>query len=667
VRLSFHLEAETANSRARATTFQTLHGTITTPLFMPVGTQATVRAQTLESLETTRAQILLANTYHLLLRPGPEVFELHGGIHSMMGWKGSVLTDSGGYQIFSLPKRVRMTDEGARFQSYVDGSTHVLTPETSIRMQRAIGSDIMMVLDQCIDSTLDRSTAKRAMDLTHAWALRSLRARESSPQSLFAIVQGACFPELRRESARFLTDHPFDGFAIGGLAVGETKTEREDMTELAADLLPKHLPRYLMGVGTPLDLLEAVHRGVDLFDCILPTALAQQGVCFTWQGKVQLRRGAYRLSKLPIDETCECSTCLRFTRAYLHHLIKAKEFLGWHLIGHHNLYFYSQLMSKMRESIFRGDFFSLYQNLRERLGLIDEDDPPVHPTRKKSKPSKESFQTLGDYRVLLPTAECGGRIEQKSSGEVMHSVSDPSVESERLYVEPSRLESRPHSLRVWDVGLGAASNAMALLRKWRKLKSEGILPSTAELEIESFERDLDPLRLALRFPHAFSYLRDRAPFLLLENHEYQEEGVKWRLHLGDFRETSQALTIGRPNLVYYDPFSQKVDQELWSYSHFQKLYSLLAPQARSSLFTYSNSTLIRARLLGAGFFVGRGPGSGPKPETTHAFLDREDPSCQSENLLGLEFLGLFERSGAISTSERLVLRERLERHPQFRS
>src|SRR4051812_10458546 len=260
-RLPFRLEAEAPGSRARAGTFQTLHGQVRTPLFMPVGTQATVKAQLPEFLEAAGSQILLANTYHLLLRPGPEVFRRMGGIHGLTSWKRSVLTDSGGFQIFSLPHSRSLSEEGAVFQSYLDGRTILLSPEVSIETQKAIGSDIMMVLDQCIPSTADDATARAALELTQRWAVRSLAARGDSPQAMFAIVQGALFPELRRQSASGLCELPFDGYAIGGLAVGEGKERRDEMCEFTAPLLPADKPRYLMGVGTPLDILEAVHRG----------------------------------------------------------------------------------------------------------------------------------------------------------------------------------------------------------------------------------------------------------------------------------------------------------------------------------------------------------------------------------------------------------------------
>ncbi len=273
-RLHFQLEATVAGSRARAARFRTRHNEVLTPTFMPVGTHASVRGQRREDILESGAQVLLANTYHLLLRPGPELFDKIGGIHAFMNWPRSVLTDSGGFQIFSLPNSRNMHEDGAEFRSYVDNSTIHLSPERSIAMQKSIGSDIMMVLDQCVPSTVDRVIARHAMELTHRWAQRSLNARGDSPQALFGIVQGACYTDLRIESARAITQLPFDGFAIGGLAVGESAAEREDCTATVTDCLPVDRPRYLMGVGTTRDLLEAVHRGVDMFDCILPTALA---------------------------------------------------------------------------------------------------------------------------------------------------------------------------------------------------------------------------------------------------------------------------------------------------------------------------------------------------------------------------------------------------------
>src|SRR5260221_1399493 len=358
--LPFTLHKESSGSKARAATLQTLHGEAHPPIFMPVGTQATVKAQTVDSLKATGARVLLANTYHLLLRPGPQVFQRFGGIHRFMNWDGPVLTDSGGFQIFSLPHSRAMSEEGARFQSYVDGKLHFLSPESSIAMQHTIGSDIMMALDQCIPSTASYAQAEAAMELTHRWAERSLQARGDSPQALFGIVQGACHHKLSKNSAACLRQLPFDGLAIGGLAVGETQRERYEMTGLVTDHLPKNLPRYLMGVGTPIDILESVHRGIDMFDCIIPSQLALRGVAFTSHGKLQLRRSVYKLSEEPVDAQCDCQTCQHYSRAYLHHLIKADEYVGWHLLGLHNMAFYHRLMREMRDSILREDFLSYY-------------------------------------------------------------------------------------------------------------------------------------------------------------------------------------------------------------------------------------------------------------------------------------------------------------------
>ncbi len=435
-RLDFRLEAQAADSRARAATFRTLHNQVTTPLFMPVGTQATVKAQLTQTLEDSGSQILLANTYHLLLRPGPEVFRRMGGIHGFMSWKRSVLTDSGGFQIFSLPHSRSMTEAGAVFQSYTDGRTILLSPEVSIETQKAIGSDIMMALDQCIPSTADEAAARAAMEITHRWAARSLAARGDSAQSMFAIVQGALYENLRRESAACLGEMPFDGLAIGGLAVGESKAEREDTCEFTTDLMPADRSRYLMGVGTPLDILEAVHRGVDMFDCIMPTQLAQRGAAFTSRGFLQLRRGIYKFSQEPLDPACTCPTCARYSRAYLHHLTKAKETLGWQLLGKHNLHFYHRLMRDIRESILAGRFMEFYREKRALLHEGDLDNPVFDPGPKPVKPRR-----LGDYEVHI-APEGFASIRQITSGEIMHSRTPPLEEAQLLYVEQSRLAER---------------------------------------------------------------------------------------------------------------------------------------------------------------------------------------------------------------------------------
>jgi len=364
----FEVHARAPGTRARAGTLSTEHGAVDTPVFMPVGTRGTVRTQTLGQLEQLGAPILLANTYHLLLRPGLEVFERLGGLHRWMGWTRAILTDSGGYQLFSLAHARTVGEDGAEFKESPDGPRVVLTPERSIAMQRAIGADVMMVLDHCVEATCGHAEARSAMELTHRWARRSLAARGDSPQQLFAIVQGARFDELRRASAAELTAiEGFDGFAIGGLAVGEARHEREDLTELTAALLPEDRPRYLMGVGTPLDILEAVHRGVDLFDCILPTAWAQHGRVFTAGGRVDLRKGLHRFVDEPLDPTCGCEACARYSRSYLHHLVKCQEPLGWQLLAEHNLRFYVRLMAEIRGEIQQGTFAAFHAARRELL------------------------------------------------------------------------------------------------------------------------------------------------------------------------------------------------------------------------------------------------------------------------------------------------------------
>ena len=433
-RLKFKLEAKASGSRARAATFHTLHNEVKTPLFMPVGTQATVKAQTFETLHDSGSQILLANTYHLLLRPGPEVFQKFGGIHSFMNWGKSVLTDSGGYQIFSLPHSRSIGEDGAEFRSYVDGKKILLSPEVSIATQMAIGSDIMMVLDQCIPSTADKATAKRALEITQRWAVRSLKARGESLQSMFGIVQGALYPELRKQSADGLTQLPFDGFAIGGLAVGEEKQEREDTCEIAAALLPEDKPRYLMGVGTPLDLLEAVHRGVDMFDCIIPNKVAQFGTAFTSKGLLQLRRSVYKFSEEKIDANCACPVCQKYSRGYLHHLTKTREPLGWTLLGQHNIAFYHQMMREIRQSILEDRFLEYYNSRRTILAVEDAENPASPPKVGKERRPR----ILGDYVVHIAPAGFAS-IKQVSSGEIMHSHTPPMDEAKSLYVDQAEL------------------------------------------------------------------------------------------------------------------------------------------------------------------------------------------------------------------------------------
>ncbi len=377
--LPFTVLAVDSGSRARRGTLTTAHGRIETPAFMAVGTRATVTGLTPADLTAMGAQVVLGNTYHLMLRPGPELFRRVGGIHEFMGWSGPVLTDSGGYQIFSLPGDRTVSEEGARFRAYTDQRIHMLSPERSIAMQLAIGSDIMMVLDVCVDSRSDAATTRAAMERTHRWALRSLAAREDPERALFAIVQGGVLPELRRESAAVLTEHPFDGFALGGLAVGDARGEREDVTHFATQLLPTDRPRYLMGVGTPPDLLQAILAGVDLFDCVLPTHLAWQGTAFTSTGRVRLTRGPNALSDDRLDAACECPTCRTASRAYLHHLFKCSEPLGPRLLSVHNLHHYHSLMAEARGAIEQGTYAVFAKAKLDALDRHEHSDRRLGP------------------------------------------------------------------------------------------------------------------------------------------------------------------------------------------------------------------------------------------------------------------------------------------------
>jgi len=644
-RLDFRLEAQAAGSRARAARFRTLHNEVLTPLFMPVGTQATVKGQLTRSLEDAGSQILLANTYHLLIRPGPDVFRRIGGIHNFMSWKRSVLTDSGGFQIFSLPHSRAMSEEGATFRSYLDGRQILLSPEVSIETQKAIGSDIMMALDQCIPSTADAAAARAALGITHRWAARSLAARGDSPQSLFAIVQGALFPEMRRESADVLSAMPFDGFAIGGLAVGEGKSEREDTCEFTAQLLPHDRPRYLMGVGTPLDILEAVHRGVDMFDCIIPSQVAQRGAAFTSRGYLQMKRGVYKYADEPLDPTCACPVCARYSRAYLNHLAKTGENLGWQLLGKHNIHFYHQLMREIRESILTGSFLDLYREKRAFLHESDVDNP-IH----FQKPKKKRKTLWGDYAVHL-APEGFASIKHVASGEIMHSRTRPEEEARRLYVEQSGLSTRlaeadAEPLILWDVGLGAAANAMAAIRCYEE---QAALGPVRALHIISFENDLDSLRLAHLHIDKFTYLRHAGPPAILESGTWQSAkypGLSWVLCSGDFLEMLASVSPP-PDIIFYDLFSSKVAGEHWSLEAFRRILSACQGHA-SELFTYTFSTAARAAMLAAGFYVARGRATDDRDETTIALTPArlDTASGRRHSLLSRDWLEKWERSGA---------------------
>ncbi len=676
-RLHFHVEAQATGSRARAATFQTLHNAVQTPLFMPVGTQATVRAQPPQALEDAGSQILLANTYHLLLRPGPEVFRRLGGIHQFMSWPKGVLTDSGGFQIFSLPHSRSLTEAGAVFQSYTDGKTILLSPERSIHTQQAIGSDIMMALDQCVPSTADAATAKAALGITHRWAARSLAARgDDSPQALFAIIQGALFRDLRRESAGRLGELAFDGFAIGGLAVGESKTQREDTCEFTTDLMPRDRPRYLMGVGTPLDILEAVHRGVDMFDCIIPTQVAQRGGVFTSRGYLQLRRGVHKFSEERLDPACGCPTCGRYSRAYLHHLTKTKETLGWQLLGQHNIYFYHRLMREIRESILADRFLELYREKRATLNEDDLDNPVSDLVPKPVKPRRR-----GNYEVHVAPAGFAS-IRQISSGEIMHSRTPPLEEARLLYVEQARLAERlqaaadgsPQPLVIWDVGLGAAANAMAAIQCYEAQAAMG--GPMRPMRLVSFENDLDSLRLAFTHNRDFPYLRHGGPAGILQSGRWCSKefpGLSWELVTGDFldRIAGEPLPAARPEIIFYDLFSGNSDGRPWTIDAFRRLRAACVGRG-VELFTFSASTAVRGALLAAGWYVAKGRGISDRAETTVA-LTAGTIRRQADDgyaLLGADWLAKWKRSGAkipisVQAHEQAAFEAAILEHPQF--
>jgi queuine tRNA-ribosyltransferase len=351
----FTITHKDPGSQARAGLFRTPHGDIPTPVFAPVGTQATVKTLTPAEVAEVGARLVLANTYHLYLRPGADVVERLGGLHRFMGWQGPILTDSGGYQVFSLESLRKVSDEGVLFRSHIDGSEHFLTPEKTVAIQEQLGADIIMTLDECPDPT-DYRYNQVALHRTHLWAERCLQAQQRHDQSLFGILQGGIFPDLRQESARFLTSLGFEGYAIGGLSVGEPKGKTWATLDATVPWLPTDRPRYLMGVGSPEDLFEGIERGIDMFDCVLPTRLARNGAVFTSEGRLNLRKAEFAEDPSPIEEGCECYTCRNFSRAYLRHLYKAGEILGLRLNTIHNLHFVLKLMRDIRAAIANGRF-----------------------------------------------------------------------------------------------------------------------------------------------------------------------------------------------------------------------------------------------------------------------------------------------------------------------
>jgi len=359
--IKFEIKTKCIDTLARTGCLTTPHGDIQTPVYMPVGTQATVKAMTPHQVAETGAEIVLANTYHLYLRPGHDIVAEAGGLHKFMAWDKPILTDSGGFQVFSLGALRKITERGAEFSSHLDGSKHMLTPEKAMEIEQALGADIIMAFDECTEYPAEYDRVVRAMERTHRWAQRCIKAKAREDQALFGIVQGGMFPDLRRESAKAIADMDFPGNAIGGLSVGEPKDMMNDMLDVTVPLLPESKPRYLMGVGSLDCIIDAVARGVDMFDCVLQTRIARNGTAITKHGRLVVRNAQYARDFTPIDENCNCYTCRNFTRAYLRHLIKTNEILACTLLSIHNVQATIDFVGEIRQNIEQGTF-KAYKN-----------------------------------------------------------------------------------------------------------------------------------------------------------------------------------------------------------------------------------------------------------------------------------------------------------------
>jgi queuine tRNA-ribosyltransferase len=364
---NFRVDARCGRTRARAGVLETAHGPVKTPAFMPVGTRATVKAMAPFELKAIGAQIILSNTYHLYLRPGPEIIAEAGGLHRFMGWDRPILTDSGGFQVFSLSDLRKVTDEGVHFQSHIDGSKHFLTPELAVKIQEQLGSDIAMCFDECVPYPCSEKESANAVDRTVDWAKRCRAVHKREDQLLFGIVQGSVFADQRRRCAESLAEMNFSGYGIGGLSVGEPHENMYEILDETIPVLPPEKPRYLMGVGYPPNLIEGVARGVDMFDCVLPTRLGRNGTVFTWKGRMNIKNRIYERDFSPIDPECSCYACRTASRAYIRHLYRSGEILASRLCTWHNLHFLQKLMELMRESIFKGQFESLRREFHENF------------------------------------------------------------------------------------------------------------------------------------------------------------------------------------------------------------------------------------------------------------------------------------------------------------
>ncbi|KGJ87181.1 Queuine tRNA-ribosyltransferase [Colwellia psychrerythraea] len=376
-RMKYDLISTDGKARRGRLTFD--RGVVETPAFMPVGTYGTVKGMKTEEVEATGAHIILGNTFHLMLRPGTEIIEQHGGLHEFMNWKGPILTDSGGFQVFSLGKMSKITEEGVRFSSPVNGEKIMLTPERSMEVQRSLNSDIVMIFDECTPYPASHKESKDSMELSLRWAQRSKDAHGDSPNALFGIVQGGMYEDLREVSVAGLKAIEFDGYAIGGLSVGEPKEDMVRILDHTTPLIPKNKPRYLMGVGKPEDLVEGVRRGIDMFDCVMPTRNARNGHLFVNTGVIKIRNASHKTDTGPLDETCDCYTCKNYSRAYLHHLDKCKEILGSQLNTLHNLHFYQKVMQGLRDAIEQGKLDAFVEEFYALRGL------PVPPLAEGSK------------------------------------------------------------------------------------------------------------------------------------------------------------------------------------------------------------------------------------------------------------------------------------------
>jgi queuine tRNA-ribosyltransferase len=386
---TYSLVQRDAYSRARAGVLSTPHGDIPMPAFAPVGTQATVKTVSPDELERAGATLILGNTYHLYLRPGSDTIAKLGGLHRFMGWPHPILTDSGGFQVFSLKGLREIDEDGVTFRSHIDGSLHRFTPESVVDTQESLGADIVMCFDECAPPD-DRAYSERAMERTHRWAERCRHAQTRPDQALFGIVQGGIFPDLRAESVRFLSGLDFPGYAIGGLSVGEPKEQMHAVLDVVTPLLPPDKPRYLMGVGSPEDLFEGVSRGIDLFDCVLPTRVARNGGLLTRKGRINIRNAGFAEDPAPIEHGCDCYTCRHFSRAYLRHLIRANEVLGLRLATVHNLRFMLRLMAEIRSSILDGTFVQFKTDFLRDYRTVPHEVREAQRARRGSNRKQQS-------------------------------------------------------------------------------------------------------------------------------------------------------------------------------------------------------------------------------------------------------------------------------------